>query len=443
MYLQKKAEEQLLVEQHQYQTTLRQASMGMGQIKELARLLKLIVHIVTRAVFIEHCEIYFFHEDSTRFTLKASRGWPLIGRDQISIIDSNSTLVKYLEEVKESIVFEEIEQYAKDYGGKKLRDIEDIARKLDGALIVPSFMDQKLIAILVLGKKKSGKLYTQDDIAVFSILANQAGLAIENAQFYEKMKETHKQLLKVEKMATIGTMADGLSHQLNNRLHAMGFIAGDALDTLKLKKKEDLPSDMRELLDDIEYSLKRIEDNVKCGGEIVEGLLKYTRKGSEGFEAIQLNDLLDASFEMAQYKIKIKAMRINRRFDDSLPKIKGNFTQLQEVFFNLIDNAYDAMMQRKEELSEPGYQPNLEISAVALNGKLQILVQDNGIGVKKEDMDKMFTPFFTTKLSSKKGTGLGLYVIRQIIEENHEGKVRFTSKYRQGSQTSILLPVAN
>ena len=75
LYLQKKIEKQLLIEQRQYQTTLKQASLGMGQIKNLKRLLNLIVHIVTRAVGIEHCEIYLYHEDSNQFTLKASRGW--------------------------------------------------------------------------------------------------------------------------------------------------------------------------------------------------------------------------------------------------------------------------------------------------------------------------------------------------------------------------------
>jgi signal transduction histidine kinase len=303
-------------------------------------------------------------------------------------------------------------------------------------------MDQKLIAILVLGNKRSGKLYTEDDLAVFSILANQAGLAIENAQFYEKMKETHQQLLKAEKMATVGTMADGLSHQINNRLHAMGFIAGDAIDTIKLKKKGKLSPDMKELLEEIQHSLERIEDNVKRGGEIVEGLLKYTRKGSEGFEAIDLNALLDASIEMAQFKIKITDMNVVRSFKENIPKIKGNFTQLQEVFFNIIDNAYDAMMQRKTELREPDFKAQLKISARQTDHKLEILIQDNGIGVKPEDFGKLFAPFFTTKLSSKKGTGLGLYVIRQIIEENHNGRVRFDSEYKQGSQTSILLPVA-
>jgi len=442
LYIQKRTEEKLLEEQHQYQVTLQQASLGMGQIKGLRRLLKLIVYIVTRAVAIEHCEIYLYHEDSRQYTLKASRGWSPKGGEQVSVIASDSLLVRHLRETKESVVYNEIEKYAEDHKDAKFKEIERTIRQLDGSLVVPSFMDQKLIAILVLGKKKSGKIYTQDDMSVFTILANQAGLAIENAQFYEKMNATHQQLLKAEKMATVGTMADGLSHQINNRLHAMGFIAGDAIDTIKLKKKGKLSSDMKELLDAIEHSLKRIEDNVKRGGEIVEGLLKYTRKGSEGFEAINLNALLDASIEMVQFKIKINEMSIVRSFSDDIPLIKGNFTQLQEVFFNIIDNAYDAVMQRKTELKEPEFKAQLEISVNPIDQKLEILIEDNGIGVKPENLEKLFTPFFTTKLSSKKGTGLGLYVIRQIIEENHGGKVRFDSQYQKGSKTTILLPIA-
>ena len=442
LYIQRRAEEVLLQEQRQYQSTLRQASMGMGQIKDLKRLLQLIVHIVTRAVSIEHCKIFLMHEESKQLILKASRGRQS-SDGEISVLALDCPLVSYLKEIKEPVVYEEIKQLIDDYNKNQSKKIEEDMRNIDGALVVPSFIDQKLIAILVLGKKKTGKLYTQDDLAVFSILANQAGLAIENAQFYERMKETHMQLIKAEKMATVGTMADGLSHQINNRLHAMGFIAGDALDTIRLKKGEKLTKEMKAFLDEIEHSLGRIEDNVKRGGEIVEGLLKYTRKGEEGFEIINLNKLLDASLEMVKFKIKLNEMDFVRSFNDNIPNIHGNFTQLQEVFFNIIDNAYDAMMQRKNEMKEPGYKARLEISADKRNQKLEILINDNGIGVKNENLEKLFTPFFTTKLSSKKGTGLGLYVIRQIIEENHGGRVRFTSQYKKGSQTNILLPIAS
>ncbi|HLD69625.1 MAG TPA: HAMP domain-containing sensor histidine kinase, partial [Candidatus Omnitrophota bacterium] len=270
---------------------------------------------------------------------------------------------------------------------------------------------------------------------------NQAGLAIENAQFYEDMKKTHEQLFRAEKMATIGTMADGLSHQINNRLHALGFIAGDAMDSIKLKRGVPMPEEIQQLLKDVEFALNRVQDNVKQGGEIVQGLLKYTRKGEQGMSPVDFHQLIQSSIEMAQYKVKIYQLKLIKDYPLDLPRIKGNLTQLQEVFFNLIDNANDAMMQRKTEKKEPDYTPELKITASQDTNHLEIQVIDNGIGVKKEDREKLFTPFFTTKLSSKKGTGLGLYVLQKIIEENHNGHVRFLSEYMKETKFVIQLPI--
>ena len=373
--------------------------------------------------------------------LRQQRG-TTIGEQDISTFSEEVSLVSLLKKRKEPIAYDEIKYMSKDYGGDELKDVEKVLRRLDAAIAVPSFIENSLIAIIMLGKKRSEKNYTPDDLAVFAILANQSALAIENAMFYDDMKRTHAQLFKAEKMATIGTMADGLSHQINNRLHAMGFIAGDILDTIKLAQKKKLDKETLETLDEVADGLGRIQENVKHGGEIVGGLLKYTRKGDQGFTAVNLDKLLDSAIEMAQFKIKLNEIDIVRNFNGQVPLIRGNFTQLQEVFFNLIDNAYDAMMQRKEELEEKGYKPTLNVYAEKKGKKIEILLKDNGMGVKDEDLVKIFTPFFTTKATANKGTGLGMYVIRQLIEENHGGTVEFSSRYKLGSQTQILLPLA-
>ncbi len=439
LYIQKKAEDRLLQEQRRYQMTLRQASSGMSRIKDLKKLLNLIVHIVTRTVHLEHSSIYLYDPVEKKYLLEASRS-----KNQLKLngaFDHNSPFIKYLLESKEPLVYDEIKQRTQDYNDSRLAQIESHMRELDAAVVVPSFVEERLLALVVLGKKQSGKLYSGDDLAVFSILANQAALAIENAQFYEDVKRTQEQLFQAEKMATIGTMADGLSHQINNRLHALGFIAGDALDSLKLKNPVNASSEVKELVNEVQHALEKIQENVKQGGEIVQGLLKYTRKGEAGFTSVDLDQLINASIEMAQYKVKLDQIFIVKDYPEGLPKINGNFTQLQEVFFNLIDNAYDAMMQRKSEKNEENYQPKLTISAVKKEEMMQVSVLDNGMGVKEEDQDKLFTPFFTTKLSSKKGTGLGLYVIKKIIEENHKGKVQVSSEYMTGTLFTIHLPV--
>ena len=438
LFFQKKAEDKLLQEQRAYQSTLRRASLGMGQIKDLKRLLNLIVHIVTRAVRIEHCQIFLLHESSRKFVLKAAKGLES-NSENVSVLANDCDLIEHMKKKKEPLIYDEIKQRTQDYNDDKLRILEQTLSSLRAELAVPSFIENKLIAMIILGKKKSRKPYSQDDLVVFSILASQSALAIENAIFYEETKRTHEQLFKAEKMATIGTMADGLSHQINNRLHAMGFIAGDAMDTIKLAGSKNLSPEVQLVLGDISHALERIMDNVKRGGEIVQGLLTYTRKGSQGFSDIDLNKLLDSSLEMAQFKIRLTEFSFRRHFDNRIPKIYGNFTQLQEVLFNVIDNSYDAIMQRKEDLKESDYKGLIEVFANPNGKNIEVIIKDNGIGVKSENHDKLFTPFFTTKLSSQKGTGLGMYVIRQIIEGNHNGRVEFTSEYLHGAQTKLIL----
>lgn len=434
--IQRRQEKKLIAEQQRYQSTLRQASLGMGQVKDLRRLLKLIVHVVTRAVKIKHCQIYFFHEESEKYALYASRGRKLMNHSHT--IEADVGLIKYLSRTKQALLLEDIN---KVFRGVELRGLVSVFKELKASLIVPSFIEDKLICFFVLGSKRSGAPYTQDDMAIFSILANQSAIAIENALFYENMKKTQEQLFRAEKMATIGTMADGLSHQINNRLHSMGFIAGDAIDTIQIARKKEISQEIKNLVEESEGALKRIQDNVKRGGEVVEGLLKYTRKVDQGFEEVDLNELVDAAFEMAQFKVKTKNIEVRRAFPKDLPKVYGSFTQLQEVFFNVIDNAYDAMIQRKEELDEEGYKPAIRFSAATDKKSLVVFIEDNGMGVKEEDVKKLFTPFFTTKLSSKKGTGLGLYVIQKLIEDNHGGRIEFTSEYKKGSVMKVKLPI--
>jgi len=402
----------------------------------------MIVSLVTRAVQIDHTLIYIYDEGKKQYVLGASE--IKSGFNQfIQNIEKKSPLVGYLLEKKISLIFEEIKQKALDYKDIQLIQTEQIISSLGAELIVPIFIDENLTAIIVMGKKESGKPYTEDDLSVFGILANQTALAIENAKFYEQMTLTHEQLFQAEKMATIGTMADGLSHQINNRFHALGFIAGDAIDTIRMNQKEMSQEKMKETMTELERAFVRVQENVVQGGEIVQGLLRYTRKGEAGFIAVDVDAVLNAALEMVQFKIKMNELKIIRDYDlATIPKIKGNFTQLQEVFFNLIDNGYDAMMQRKNEKKEPGFQPTLKVRVLKEDGYAQVIFEDNGMGVKDDDIHKLFTPFFTTKLSSKKGTGLGLYVIKKIVEDNHKGQVQMVSKYMQGTQMKLRLPIA-
>jgi signal transduction histidine kinase len=440
--MQRRAESALLAEQMRYQSTLRQASSGMGRIRDLKRLLNLIVYILARVVRIEHALIYLNDPESKSFLLKASRRM-FVGKPSPKLIRPDNPLIEFFQKDQDvPLIHEDIQRKISENDrtapwGALAKSLAE----LNAELIFPISIHNELAALVVLGKKVGKRYYGEDDLTVFSILSSQAALAIENAQSYENMRKTHEQLLRAEKMATIGTMADGVAHQINNRFHCLGLISSDALDTINMKKSKGETLADTALVTELENALKHVEDNVYQGREIVRGLLQYTRHGEEGFVGLKFKDVLESAINMVKFKVRLSDIEIVQEIPADLPEMRGNHVQLQEVLFNLLDNAYDAMMSRKFDLGEEGFKPVLKISARGDNRCVSFTFQDNGIGVKDENKHKLFVPFFTTKATSKKGTGLGLYVIKKIIEENHNGETVFETQYAVGTKVVIKLPV--
>ncbi|MFH1441955.1 MAG: ATP-binding protein [Candidatus Omnitrophota bacterium] len=439
IYLERRAEGRLLKEQRLYQQTLKQASTGMTRIRNLRKLLNLIAHIVTSTVKISYIAVYLYDEQTNEYVLHVSRDK---GRTSVSKLSNDNFLVQWLIRNHDVLIYEEVKRRFQDTNFEGYKYIEEEMKALTAAVIIPSFLEDKFMGLFVLGDKLSGQMYTTDDLNVFQVLASQAALAIENARFYEEAKEMHEQISQAEKMATIGTMADGLSHQLNNRFYALSLIAGNTIDTIKLTDTSKCTPEVSHMIHEINHALGRIQSNVIQGGEVVRGLLKYSRRDEVGFEAIELNAILNNSVEMVQYKIKLSEIDITRDFTE-LPKIRGNMVQLEEVFFNFIDNAYDSIVERRTILKEEGYRGRVTIAARQKDEEmLEIIVEDNGMGVKIDDAKKVFTPFFTTKTSSRKGTGLGLYVIKRIVIDMHKGKISFESDHKVGTRFILELPLA-
>jgi len=437
LYFDQKAEDKILKHQRNYHTVLKNASSGMIRVKDLNRLLSLIVRVVTKSVKIKHAGIFLFNLDNNEYILMASRGKK---SNFLSRISCHAPIIGQLMKGREPIVTEEYILKLKDMpNDKSLSDILANLIQLNAALVVPSFVENRLIGFIVLGEKSSDAIFTQDDITIFLVLANQAALAIENAQFYNEIRKTQESLFKAEKMATIGTMADGLSHQINNRFHALSLIAGDSIDVIKTFDKDRCDELTRNVFKEIQTSLEKIQANVLQGGEVVKGLLKYSSPGQGTFERVDFEEVLTKTKEMVGYKIKLSEID----FISNITKncfCFANSAQLQEVFFNLIDNAYDAIRERYDLLNGKNYRGRIEISTFSSNDFLNIKVKDNGMGVNQQNKKKLFTPFFTTKATAKKGTGLGLYVIEKIIAA-HKGKITVDTVYQEGTVFTISLPI--
>lgn len=446
-YVRQKAEGRLLAEQREYQSTLRRASEGMTRIRRLGRLLRLTVGVLTRTVGLTHVAIYLQDIETKRYTLHAARGKDASAN--IGSLDASDPLFGYLLVHKSAVVFDELRLQRQQMADPGLREVEASMHKLDAALVIPSFVHDRLLGFVVMGTKLSGRMYTDDDLKILMTLASQAGLAIENARFYEAEKERQAEMFHTAQLASLGTMAGAMGHQINNRFHAELVMAGTLVALWENVNLEEVPEHLRKLVEKTRVMLKKIQDDATRGGDIVKTLLNFSRPGK--MDRIGIVTGINLAKDLAQYRVEFAEIECEVVSENPLPEMNGNANQLAEMFFNLLANGYDAIQGKKEaiksgQMSVVGAQAyrgkiGISVSAAAKEGAawLQVVVHDDGIGIRPEDLSRLFVPFYTTKATSQKGTGLGLYVIKRIIE-NHGGKIDVSSAYGQGTTFTIRLP---
>ena len=204
-------------------------------------------------------------------------------------------------------------------------------------------------------------------------------------------KQAEEQLVNTEKLVSIGTLAAGIAHEINNPL---GIIIGFCNLLMENTPKESQPY----------KDLKTIEKHaLHCKG-IVENLLNFARTRSDGYEIVDVNQGLEELLNIVKHTLEVNNIELHTRFAKNLPQVKGERQQLQQVFLNLITNAMDAMDSGGRLFINTQFNPHTK--------HVEICFQDTGCGIKEELMERIFDPFFTTK---EKGTGLGLSISYGII----------------------------
>jgi signal transduction histidine kinase len=432
--LHKKAEEAILAGQKRYQDALRQASAGMVREHNLDRLLNLVVTVLSNVVKINYVDAFIDNPDDGSYQLKASN--QTNENRQINVFRYSDPLIKYLKLVKQPITFEELPDYLK----------ESLARDNLISLIVPSFIEDKLLGFIILGEKVNKTMFTQDDIDVFKTLSNQLALAIENCLYLEESKKTQEKLFAAEKLASIGGMAEGIAHQIMNRLNQFSLNSQAIevkLERFHKDKNEDLFS---KELGDISNSLMK---NVTRTTDIVKGILNYSNIeiNERDFSNFSINEIINPSLELLKIKHNLNKFLLNLEITEGDGVLYGVKAQLMEVMYNLLDNAYEATKEKQQYLMEKGqdkevYKPEIKISLAQdeVESKNIIEIKDNGIGIKEENKSKIFAPFYTTKPGSKSGSGIGMYIAKRMVEEKHNGKIWFYSEFMKGTIFSIELP---
>ncbi|MBI2093805.1 MAG: GAF domain-containing protein [Candidatus Omnitrophica bacterium] len=453
LYFQRRAEARLLREQRRYQTMLLNSAKGMTQIHNLQRLLKLLAYLLVRAMKLGHASVFLWDDSREQFVLQVKVHPPCKMTNSPVEFETHEPLVRWLTQERAPVVQEEISQLTDTKRSRtvSLSRLEARLKNLDAAVVVPSFVNDRLIGFLALGNKRTNQMYSEDDLSMLQTLANQAALAIENAQFYQKEREHQAELFHAASIADLGTMASSMSHQLNNPFCIIAGTAQNREEYLRrlLKQSVELPESVRKLLQDELESLKSIQEEATEGSNIIATIRGITASSEES-RPLMIAEAVGVALPVAQYKVPFNRIDFRQELPDDLPKIWGNRAQLAQCLISFIENAWDAINLKQERLQPPpDYKGLIRLAASTVTEPdpatkkliqwLTLTIGDNGIGLKPEDLRKLFIPFFTTKATAEKAMG-SLFVVRRIIEA-HEGSVTADSIYGTGTTFKVRLPV--
>ena len=231
-------------------------------------------------------------------------------------------------------------------------------------------------------------------------------------------KRAQEQLMLTDRLASIGELASGIAHELNNPLTSViGFS--------QLLMERDIADDMKE-------DLSLINSEAQRTAGIVKNLLTFARKHAPVKQLSQINNVIEDVLRLRAYEQKVNNIEVKRQLAANLPEIMVDYFQMQQVFLNIIINAEYFMIQAHNR-------GTLTITTQRLDNTVRVSVADDGPGIPKENLSRIFTPFFTTKEVGK-GTGLGLSICHGIVAE-HEGRIYARSRLGKGATFVVELPI--
>jgi len=273
-------------------------------------------------------------------------------------------------------------------------------------------------AIIKEGDKETGSVCIFSDLREQERMRQELDDLREHERMSRELERTHRQLVQAEKIASLGRMAAGVAHEINNPLAGV-LIYADML-MKEIEDNEQWRQDLQEI----------VNQTLRCK-EIVARLLEFSRESLDQRVLLNVNDIIGHCVKLLGRQALFHNIEIMLNLQTDLPKILGNPGELEQVFTNLMLNAADAM-DGKGRITIS--------SSVELEAKQVVLkFMDTGSGISPSIKDKIFEPFFTTKPLGK-GTGLGLSVVYGVIQR-HDGDIQVDSSSGGGTTFTIVLPL--
>jgi signal transduction histidine kinase len=237
----------------------------------------------------------------------------------------------------------------------------------------------------------------------------------------QALRDKQAQLIQAAKLASIGELATGIAHEVNNPLNNIGLFVSNALDSIRAGKPPEV----------IVPELEAVGPQVQRAAAIITSVRAFGRTAPSGFKLLNLNDAIRNALALISEQLKSREVQVQLNLRVDPVPLQGNQLQLEQVFLNLFINAGDAMEDAVERI--------LTVATDLSSSTVVITVRDTGSGISDDALERIFDPFFTTKPVGQ-GTGLGLSISYGIIKK-HKGDIRVHQELRGGTSFTLTLPL--
>ncbi|MFH2012821.1 MAG: ATP-binding protein [Pseudomonadota bacterium] len=433
---------------YDYQKTLRDVSQAMRSILDIDEIVNRIIDAVINSMNITSVSVFLWNEKEKAFRVHSIQGEHEKNVKEIALTPE-STLISLLMSKKRELIKHDIEE-ENDWMINKRECLRQLGY-IHASLIVPMIFNDSINGFIALGYKKSGDLYTSEDLELLQILANQSSISIENAKSYKTIEDlnknlemkvqartkelerallekekTQEQLIQSESLASVGQLVAGVAHELNNPLSSVSSLIQSTVQSLEEKEVKGEYEDG--IIDDLRFTLKEL----KRAKEIIASLLDLSRQTQVYTESVNINTVVKDALRVLHNQFKKHDAKILEKYHEDIPEIKGNFANLGQVCMNIIKNAI-------QEVKEPPGAITLKTVYNEKNNRVIFECTDTGKGISQAVIKDIFKPFFTTKEVGS-GTGLGLYISYEIVKK-HKGDIFVFSTPGKGTTFRVELPV--
>jgi signal transduction histidine kinase len=400
--------------------TLLDLSKRMGAILDFGRLMETLVHGLVRGVPLTHCVLMIY--DAQRSAFVVYREDASVGeRSTVAPIRIDSRIVQWLNQTGRVLVKEEAKLNPEIAAYFEAAENELDAIK--AALIVPLKIEGKLTGILLVGEKLSGDIFVDQELEVLAVLANQVAISLENARLYEELSETNAELMQASRLKS--QFLASMSHELRTPLNSIiGF------SKVLLNRFDG------ELTERQETYIRSVHNSGAHLLQLINGILDFSRIEAGKLEMIpeevDLHELIDECIESSMPLARGKQMKVEKSVPLELPPLSGDRTKIKQILLNLLSNAIKFTGQGR-----------VLVSVVAEPDAVRVSVADTGIGIREDDLARLFEPFQQLDnpvVRSAGGTGLGLAISKKFVEL-HGGRIWAESRENQGSTFHFTLPL--